>query len=188
LSRHQYLGMARPDLFIRTPDARFEVGFAKAVFGVWEMMFMLIVMGVTASCFVKGPVATLLALTIIIVGQVGRNFLVELTDGGQADKLGGPLESIYRILAHMNPAEEMPTSVWTTIAQGIDTFFKEGLKGAKYIIPDFQYFDLTPYIANGYDVPWDSALLPGIATILGYTIPCMIIGFMSLKLRELEAK
>lgn len=188
LSRSQYLGMARPDLFIRTPDARFEVGFAKAVFGIWEMMFMLIVIGVTASCFVKGPVATLLALTIVIIGQAARSFLVDLVDKKQLEELGGPLESTYRILMHMNPAEDLPPGIWTTIAEGVDSVFKQGVVGVRYIFPNFEFFDLAPYIANGYDVPWDSALLPGIATIIAYVIPCIIIGFMSLKLRELEAK
>jgi len=188
LSRQQYLGMARPDLFIRNQDARFEAGFAKAVFGIWEMMFMLIITGVTASCFVKGPVATLLSLTIVIVGQAARSFLVDLVDNDQLKTLGGPLESSYRIVMHMNPAEELPAGIWTTITLGIDSVFKHGITSVRYIFPNFEYFDLAPYIANGYDVPWDSALLPGIATIVAYLIPCIIIGLLSLKLRELEAK
>ena len=188
LSRMQYLGMARPDLFIRNQDARFEAGFAKAVFGVWEMMFMLIVIGVTASCFVKGPVATLLSLTIIIIGQVGRSFLVELVDKNKISELGGPLISTYRIIRQMNPAEELPQGIWTNIALSIDSVFTQGIIAVRYIFPNFEYFDLTPYIANGYDVPWNSALLPGICVVVGYLIPCMLIGFISLKLRELEAK
>lgn len=188
LSRQQYLGMARPDLFIRNQDARFEVGFAKAVFGIWEMMFMLIIIGVTSSCFVKGPVATLLSLTIVIIGLAARSFLVDLVDKNQLNALGGPLESSYRIVMHMNPAEELPPGIWTTIAQAIDTVFKQGVTSVRYIFPNFEYFDLAPYIANGYDVPWDAALLPGIAIILAYLIPCIIIGLLSLKLRELEAK
>lgn len=188
LSRNQYLGMARPDLFIRNQDAPFELGFAKAVFGIWEMMFMLIVLGVTSSCFVKGPVATLLSLTIVVVGQVARSFLVELVDKNQIDRLGGPLESIYRILWHLNPTVDLPENAWISFAQSIDSVFKQAIFAVRYVFPNFEYFDLTPYIANGYDVPWNSALLPGIATILAYLIPCIIIGFMSLKLRELEAK
>ena len=60
-----------------------------------------------------------------------------------------------------------------------------------YVIPNFNYYDSTKYVANGFDVPWntiDAALLPGIATTVGYLIPCIVLGYFSLQVRELEAK
>jgi hypothetical protein len=56
------------------------------------------------------------------------------------------------------------------------------------VIPDFTYFDMTPYVANGFDVPWDASLLPSILTTIGFLIPCIILGYFSLQVRELEAK
>src|SRR5690606_16887290 len=67
IDQQQYMGMARPDLFIRQPDKAFASGYWKAVFAIWLMMVLIIVMGVTASTFVKGPVATLLTFTLIVV-------------------------------------------------------------------------------------------------------------------------
>jgi hypothetical protein len=47
---------------------------------------------------------------------------------------------------------------------------------------------MSPYVANGFDVDWNAAMLPSIAVTLAYLVPCLIIGYYSLKLRELESK
>jgi uncharacterized membrane protein YciS (DUF1049 family) len=56
------------------------------------------------------------------------------------------------------------------------------------IIPDFTYFNMNKYTANGFDVPWTGALLPSILTTIGFIIPLIILGYFSLQLRELESK
>jgi hypothetical protein len=47
---------------------------------------------------------------------------------------------------------------------------------------------MSPYVANGFDVPWSAALLPSLAMTLAYLLPCLLIGYYSLTLRELESK
>jgi hypothetical protein len=47
---------------------------------------------------------------------------------------------------------------------------------------------VVPYVANGFDVPWNAALLPALLTTLGFLLPCLFIGYLSLALRELEEK
>jgi len=42
LNSGQYLGMARPDLFIRTPDRHFAHGYFKASAGIWLMMVLVV--------------------------------------------------------------------------------------------------------------------------------------------------
>ena len=58
----------------------------------------------------------------------------------------------------------------------------------KHIIPDLTPFRMSEYVAKGFDVPFDGALLPSLATAVGYSIPCLLIAYFSLSLRELEAK
>ena len=60
LSGQQFVGMARPDLFIRLPNRPFAESYFKAVLGIGMMMVMIVVLGVVSSCVVKGPVAMLL--------------------------------------------------------------------------------------------------------------------------------
>ena len=77
----QLLGMARSDLFIRTPDRQFYVGYSKAVFGIWMPMVLVIMLGVTISCFVKGPVAILTTLTVVLVGFMSKEYMNEILSG-----------------------------------------------------------------------------------------------------------
>ena len=44
------------------------------------------------------------------------------------------------------------------------------------------------FLPSGFDVSWSKALLPSVAVTVGYLIPCLLIGYFCLKLRELEQK
>jgi hypothetical protein len=56
------------------------------------------------------------------------------------------------------------------------------------ILPDVNVFDLSGYVAKGFDVPWTAGLAASVATVAAYLIPCLLIGYFSLRNRELEAK
>ena len=188
----QYLGMAPPDLFVRTPDEPFVVGYSKAIVGIWLMATLVIVIGTTAGTFVKGPIATVLTLSLLVVGLGFREFMDKLTatffaQGGQVDG-GGPLESIVRIVQHMNPTTPLPTGALTSIIQAIDTGFLYALFGVRYVIPDFGVYNLSEYVANGFDVSWSAGLLPAIGMTLAFVPPCLLLGYLALKSRELESK
>jgi hypothetical protein len=187
----QYLGAARTDLFVRTPDRSFATGYFKAILGTWLMAMLVIILGTTASTFVKGPVATLLTFTLILTGLTMRPFMDELVvDYVTKEKVlgGGMLESAYRMVTQMNVQSALPDNVGTDIIQFIDRRIFDTLVVLRNVIPDFTYFDMTPYVANGFDVPWNASLLPSILTTIGFLIPCIIIGYFSLQVRELEAK
>jgi len=191
----QYLGMAPADLFVRTPDRPFASGFFKAVFGIWLMTVLVVVLGVTASTFVKGPVATILTATLVIIGSPFRGFMDKLADSylaaigsGGAVEGGGPIESIIRIVRHMNPTTELPQGTLTTIVEAVDKVFLGGVLVVRYLIPDFGTYGLSEYVANGFDIGWSTGLLPAIAVTVAFLIPCLLIGNYGLRFRELEVK
>lgn len=186
----QYLGAARTDLFIRTPDRPFSSGYFKAVLGVWMMAILVIVLGTTASTFVKGPVATLLTLTLVLTGFTLRPFMGKLvTEYRQGEVVGGGmLESTYRMVTRMNVQSPLPENTASSIIQWIDSRILEGLLILQNVIPDFTHYDMTPFVANGFDVPWNYSMLPAIATTLAFLLPCLILGYFCLQWRELEAK
>ena len=186
LDSGQYLGMARTDFFIRLPDRSFLVGYFKAVFGIWLLTVFIVSIGVTASTFVKGPIATLLTFNVLIVGQGFREFMIKLITGEQ--KGGGPIESWYRLVTHMNDTLALPDTVSVQIMQGIDKVLLSGLWLTQHLIPDLSSFVMSPYVANGFDVPWGVAMFRSLAMTIGYLIPCLLVGYYSLTLRELEAK
>lgn len=183
----QYIGMARPDLYVRTPDRPFESGYYKAVGGIWLMLLLVVALGVTASTFVKGPVATLLTATLIVVGLFFHPFLGELVQGSGKEGYG-TIESVVRIAEHKNPQVELEDSSAKNVMEVTDKVINRGLATVYQTVPDFNVFSLTPYVANGFDVPFDAGLLPALAMTLAYIIPCLFIGYFSLRLRELEAK
>ena len=182
----QLLGMARPDLFIRIPDQPFEVGYSKAMFGIWLMLLLIIMLGVTASCFANGPVSSLLTVTLVVVGLGFHDFLERLVQGEV--KGGGAVESVVRIFQHLNPQVRMNESIGTTIMRVPDAVASGGLWMVHKIVPNFNTYSMSEYVANGFDVPWNAALLPSLLTTIAYFLPCLLLGYYSLKLRELEAK
>ena len=183
----QYVGMARPDLFIRTPDRPFLSGYSKAVCGIGLMLLLVVVLGVTASTFVKGPVATLLTTTLILVGLSFHPFLGKLvTDLG--GKGYGAIESMVRIVEHKNPTVELEESRAIDVMKGTDKVILGGLWTVYQTMPNFNVYAFAPYVANGFDVPFDAGLLPAMAMTLAYILPCLFIGYFSLRFRELEAK
>ncbi|MBL4883427.1 MAG: hypothetical protein JKY95_02675 [Planctomycetaceae bacterium] len=183
----QFIGMARPDLFIKMPDRSFASSYFKAVFGIWLQMVLIIVIGVTAGCFVKGPVATLLTFGIVMVGASGLSDLMRgLVTGTQNG--GGPFESAYRMLFHMNPTTEIDAGPLSAVMTVLDTIMIGFLWTIQHLFPRFDFFNMSQYAANGIDVPWNATLLPSILVTLAFVIPCLILGYFSLQLREMEAK
>ncbi len=187
LETGQLLGMARPDLFVRTPDRTFLSGYSKAVFGIWLPMTLVIMLGVTISCFVKGPVAIITTLTIVLVGFMSKEYMNEILTG--KIQAGGAIEAWYRLLTHMNSQTDLPKGPVSFLIGIVDSGIKNFLWLCQQIIPNFAIFsNMREYVIKGFDVSWNAALLPGIITVAAYFLPCLIVSFYSLKLRELEAK
>ena len=187
----QYLGMARPDLFFRLPDRSFLGAYVKSIFGLGLMLVLIVTLGTTASTFVKGPVATLAVTSYLMMGQLMRGLMDEHLDQfrQQGRPLGGgTLESIYRILTQDNQMTPLPENAFTHTIQWIDYKIIQWLGAMHNIIPDFRLFDGTPYLANGFDIPWAVRTEAALVITLGFFIPCLVIGTYSLMMRELEAK
>jgi hypothetical protein len=186
LERGQYLGMARPDLFIRLPDRPFLSGFSKAILANWLMMVLITVIGVTASCFLKGPIAAVLTFSLIIMGTVFHDFMDRLVH----DKVpgAGAVESVFRIGTHKNQSVKLDDSIGKSIMQAIDKPLLAALWLVFHVIPNFNPYEVTGWVANGFDVPWSSAMMTCLFNTLAYFLPCSVLGYFMLRLRELESK
>jgi hypothetical protein len=187
LNGEQFLGMARPDMFIRVADRHFAVGFFKAAAGLWLQAMVVVMIGVAASCFLKGPVATLLTFAVLIIGQWSRQLIDKIVSGEQLG--GGPTESIYRMVTHLNQTVDLDLSKTVTGSIHLtDQIAQQGIWLVQQTFPNFSYFSMSPYVAKGFDVDFRAAILPSIAVALAYFIPCVLLGYFALKLRELESK
>jgi len=193
LDREQYLGVARPDLFIRMPDQPFWYGYAKAVVGIALLTILVAIMSVTASTFLKGPIAAVLIFSLLCMsGEDAHKFMDDLmvgvitTEGGFQG--GGFLESIYRLVTHMNISTELPDNPALKGMKFFDSTLTCGLWLSKQIIPRLQYFNGIEFVSNGFDVPWNESVLPCLLITIGYLIPCVLLGYFALRIRELESK
>lgn len=186
LDTGQYIGVSRGDFFVRLTDRSFATGYFKAIIGIWLLNVLIVMFGVTASCFVKGPVASLLCFALFIIGQFFHSFMEKILSGEQLG--GGTFESMYRLVRHMNEHTPLPDGLLSTTIKQVDQVLVNCLWLVQHIIPDLSTFGMAPYVASGFDVPWSGAMLPAIAITVGYIIPCLLIGYFSLSLRELEAK
>lgn len=188
LDRNQYVGASAGDFFVRLADRSFATGYFKAIAGVWCRVMICIMVAVTASCFVKWPVATLLTASLLLIGQSAgiRATLVGVVTGKQHG--GGATESVYRLVTHMNDTTPLPDNYLTPAIKWFDFGLNRILWLVQYIIPDQTMFGMQEWVAKGFDVPWGSILLPSLAIVFGYLIPCVLLGYFSLSLRELESK
>jgi hypothetical protein len=188
LNDQMFVGMARPDLFVRLPNRSFAVGYSKAVLNIALMLLLVVVLAVTASCAVKGPVSFFLTLSVYIIGQFFHRFMLGIISGQTQGS--GLVESAMLIFQHRNPNVGIDANEGTqSLVHGADSLFTGLLAGVSRIVPDFGTFSgASTYIENGFDVPWASSVLPAIATFFGFLIPCVLIGTACLKFRELESK
>ena len=189
--------MSRVSLFFRKPDRPFWVGYVKTLIGIEFLLLLVVMLGVTASTFVKGPVATVLVACLVVVGMVGQEFMDRIilppspqhgvVNGGLEG--GGVFESCYRMYTHMNPSTELPTGPAFVIMQWVDWTLELFVWSIRYYIPNCEHFKLMPeFVAKGFDVPWMESLLPAILVTVGFLIPCLFVGYFSLQSRELESK
>ena len=188
LNDQMYLGMARPDLFIRKPDRSFLVGYSKALVSIALMLMLIIILGVTVSCIVKGPVALFFTLTFFVVGQFFHEFMMRMLSGQEQGM--GTLESAVLIAQHRNPQVGMDVSSTTSaVLKGADKGLEGVLRVFSNIVPDFSVFNRgASFVENGFDVPFNDCVVPAIAIFVGFLVPCVLIAGAMLKFRELEAK
>lgn len=192
LDASQYLGVNPGDLFVRLPDRSFAVGYWKTIFTIWLLLVLIVTIGTTASCILKGPVATLATFGLLVLGSFLKDGLVKrlhdyFTPDGHVIG-GGSVEALYRLVLQMNETSPLDDSLGRRVIETLDAGVYAMLFLAQYIIPDVRTFDAAVYSANGFDVPFATCLLPSILITLGFFIPAYVIGYFGLQVRELEAK
>ena len=191
IDAHQFLGVSPEGLFVRLPDRSFFVGYWKAMFVTWMMLVVIVTIGTTSSCILKGPVATLATSGLLVLGTFLKGSLLDRLNGyyNQGGVMGGgSVEAFYRIMTRMNEQSPLDDSLTKKVIETLDSGVYAMLYLAQYVIPDMRAFDAAHFIANGFDVSWLGCLLPSVLITLGFFIPAYIIGYFGLQVRELEAK
>lgn len=188
----QYLGMARPDMYVLATEGSFLVNFIKGYIGIWLQMVLAITFGVTFSTFLSGPVALMATLSSIVVGFFGE-FIRRVTlstiqpDSLEAAQGGGPLEALYRLVVQANLQTEMEMPLWTSrVIKAFDWVFMNLMELSTRILPNYLDFSTADYVAHGFNIA------PGVMSMmllrtLAYFCVVSLIGFFFLKTREVAS-
>lgn len=178
--RAQFFCMARRDLYLRAGDAPFWWNFIKGHIGIWLQLLIVVSVGVAASTIVRGSVAMLLTIGVLMAG-----FFIELMQALGSGKMegGGPVEAAIRIYLGVNPIVELEPGVYLGITRVIDGVMRGAVWILRHLVPDFRHYYYADFVAEGFNI--DPAMLgQNIVGALLYVIPVLIAGHVCLKARQ----
>ncbi|QDU95438.1 ABC-2 transporter permease [Lignipirellula cremea] len=186
--RGQYFGMAEPDLYIKAANMPFAWNFLKGFISIWLLTIIVVCFGVTLSTVVSGPVAIVGSLAIFITGYFSK-FIIDLASSVLFNEKtafgGGPVEALIRIVTQRSLVADLDVPGEYFIKQ-----FDRGVMGGLYavanVLPNFQLFDTSRYVAKGYNI--DSNMLAQHVTVMvTFAVVLTIIGYFSLRAREIAS-
>ena len=158
---------------------------------LFSCVWSIAMMGVAASTTVKGPIAVVLTgVFYLLSGEKNHEFMEKLVTSNLKNRLqgGGALESMYRLVMQLGPVTELPDSPTFNIVKRVDAGSTSFLWLCKQIIPQTKSFNMSTFVANGFDVPFDVSVFPSFLVVAAFFLPCVMLGYFSLRSRELESK
>ncbi|MBQ2820015.1 MAG: hypothetical protein IJF17_00325 [Thermoguttaceae bacterium] len=183
LERGQYFGAAKPDMYLRHADAPFAWNFLKGYLGIWFQMILVSIYGVVFSTFLSTPV-TVLATLFMTLGGYFHQFIATMGTGNMEG--GGPLEAAIRLFRQENMTIDLDMNSYEIIvSKMMDTVFQVFIRFLSYLVPAFDRFDTSNYVAQGFNISLDMVLM-NFCIMIGYAIPLYVLGYLCLKLREIE--
>lgn len=185
----QYLGVYKYDLYLLDDEANFYLNFLKGSTGIWFFMVLAVVLGVTFSTYLNGPVSLMLVWLLLVLGQPTlREFVssqtrpVDINNPG-----GGPLEAGVRLLNRDSLTTPLPETRANIVLQKVDEYaFRVFFQGLFRLLPDLGQFQRTTYVAQGFNIPSDE-LGVSVVLLLLNVFPYFLIGFYLINVRELAA-
>ncbi|HEV3202791.1 MAG TPA: hypothetical protein VGY77_00340 [Gemmataceae bacterium] len=184
-SRTQYLGIAKYDFYLMDDVRSFEVNFFKGGVGLWYRLCLVIGVAVTCSTYLSGVISFLATMFLYLAG-----LLLEFIQQVAAHQAigGGPFEALFRLVRkeHITiPLDQNPNPLITVI-QNTDKISEWILGLFLNLIPNIDRYDLTDFVAEGFDVSWQQLLLTGLL-LLGYLLPWAVLSFYLMRSREVAA-
>lgn len=178
----QYLGMARHDFYILGAERPFALNFFKGALGLWFRLCLVIGLAVACSTYLSGIISFLTTMFLYIVGLC-LPFIRDLADRKAIG--GGPMESILRLQRDVGPVRELDPSPALTLVTFMDHAFSNFLKLFTNFVPDVSRFDLTNYVAEGFDISGGMLMWDNILPLVGYMAMWAILAYYLVKSREI---
>jgi hypothetical protein len=180
---HEFLGVAKHDLYLLDAERSFWMNFYKGTLGLWFRLCLIIGIAVAASTYLSGIVSLLCAAFIYIFGFF-RAWIAGVA--ANVEPGGGPAEQLQRLLQGQNltaPLEETPIK---KTGEVFDEAFRWFLQHFLSLIPDVDRFDLSMHVSEGFDISGTDLFLCALL-LLGYLLPWAVLGYYLLKSREVAS-
>jgi nitrate reductase gamma subunit len=189
-SATQFLGVAKPDLYLLAGEGNFGVNFFKGAFGLWLRLALVVAIAVTCSTYLSGVISWLATVFLFILG-FAQEFIAELASGKSIG--GGPGEALLRLSRGENLTTQLQESPSASVALMGDKGFQFGMKLLLKLIPDVDQLDWTDHVAEGFNIAWwaDNTQTVGIGInlifTLAYLLPWALLAYYLMKTREVAA-
>lgn len=182
-SAAQFVGVAKRDLYVLPYELPFWQNFLKMILGLWCNTMLILGVAVACSTYLSGIISLLCALFVMGAGTM-VDYMRSLASGTNIG--GGPFESFNRLLYRLPMSSELETTAATQVGTGLDIVFRWVLGFVLNLIPDVSRFNLTEYVANGFDISWSQIIiLDNFLLLLGYLIPWGILAYYLMNNREI---
>lgn len=179
----QFIGVAKRDLYLLDAQGYFGINFFKGTAGLWFWLVLIIGLSVTCSTYLSGVISLMCALFLFVLGLF-REFIQSLA-AGQTEG-GGPAESFLRLVNRQNLVEDIGQTPTAYVATTSDEVFRWFLRRFLNVVPDVNFFDLTSYVAEGFDIPVADLTLHALV-LFGYLLPWAILAYYLMKSREVAS-
>jgi hypothetical protein len=188
--RTQYVGMAKFDFYIRQDDpdygddrARFALNFFKGSVGLWLRLLLVTGLAVALSTYFSGVIALIVTMMLYVAGLF-QDFIRSVAEGSNAG--GGPLEALYRLSRGENMIAPLEQTATFRAFTYTDVAYRWVIGRLLDVIPDVDRFDLSNYVAEGFNIPADQ-LLVSTLMLIGYLLPWGVLAYYLIKWREIAA-
>ncbi len=178
---NQYIGVARADIYFRARDSVYWVNFIKGYLGIWCQMIIIIALAVMLSTFLSAPVVIVGTASVLVLGFFSsfiRGLSLATAEGG------GPVESFYRLVTQKNMQVVLEAGMATSLMKQFDLVLLSLLNALTYLAPDFSKLNFAEFLTKGYAVDIHR-LAVAIAVSLAFCVGLSIVGYFSLKTREI---
>jgi ABC-type transport system involved in multi-copper enzyme maturation permease subunit len=181
ISRTQFVGMARYDLYLLDRERSFAANFFKGAAGIWFLMELGITLALACGTYLSGVVSWICVVFLFVLGLF-RDFVQTVSIG--KNEGGGPAEAMLRLLGRTNTANPLDPSTVTSVATGSDEVYRWVLRRFINVLPDVDRFDFGNFVASGFNVS-GATLTVTLLFLFGYLLLWLVAAYYLIKAREI---
>src|SRR5262249_3714846 len=157
--------------------------FFKGAVGLWYRLCLVIGIAVTCSTYLSGVVSFLATTFLYLLGLV-IDFVRTVAEGKSMG--GGPLENALRFRPGGHPSLPLDQSPLVSVVQNADKVLEWFLARFINLIPDVDRYDLTDFVADGFNISGLQLALTGLL-LVGYLLPWVVLAYYLMRAREVAS-